>query len=160
MTSIPQSARTKQYLRSKIYLAETHPHLVAQWSVENTKAPDKITQGSSYRAVWTCPDYSSHSWDSFVYNRVKGQGCPYCNNSRVLAGFNDLTTLSPEVARSWDYERNFPLTPADILGLTEKKAHWICEIENRNFHQIAYQWDYSSSTQDCSELVKKILQIL
>ena len=37
---------------------------------------------------------------------LKGEKCPFCANRRLLRGFNDLAMLKPEVALSWDAERN------------------------------------------------------
>lgn len=71
--------------------------------------------------------------------RIHGMGCPYCNNKRVLKGFNDLQTVNPALACEWSYERN-RLNPDEVLPSSNKKVWWRCKrnheweasINNRN----------------------------
>lgn len=49
-----------------------------------------------------------HEWQSIIYNRVKGVGCPICANKQVLTGYNDLETISPSLAKEWSYESELP----------------------------------------------------
>ena len=37
-----------------------------------------------------------------VAKRVEGTGCPYCSNSKVLIGSNDLATKFPKLAKEAD----------------------------------------------------------
>jgi len=101
---------------AKISLAESHPALAKQsdgWDASS------VTAGSQKKLPWKC-EYG-HSWDAVVANRVRGNGCPYCSNTRVLPGFNDLATMFPDIAvqaAGWD--------PTTLLPGTSKKLRWIC----------------------------------
>lgn len=58
-----------------------------------------LTTGSNRMVEWRCPDYpGTHRWSAVVASRVTGSGCPICAGRRVLAGFNDLATVRPEIA--------------------------------------------------------------
>ena len=37
-----------------------------------------------------------------------------------------LAKLYPEIAKEWDYEKNYPLTPDKVSAHAGKKAYWIC----------------------------------
>jgi hypothetical protein len=41
--------------------------------------------------------------------------------------FNALDIHAPEVAKQWDYEKNYPLNPSHVTVGSYKKAWWICE---------------------------------
>lgn len=38
-----------------------------------------------------------------------------------------LSAAHPEIAKLWDYEKNFPLTPDNFKPFSQKKAHWKCK---------------------------------
>ena len=58
--------------------------------------------------------------------RASGAGCPYCAGKRVLAGFNDLATLCPEIAAQWDPSLNGALTPEMVMPGSHQKVWWRC----------------------------------
>lgn len=100
-------------------LADTHPHVASQavgWD------PSEFTYGSSKKKTWKCE--KGHVWDAIIASRTRGnQGCPFCSNRRVLAGFNDLATKYPEVANQaveWD--------PSTITPGNEIKRKWKCNL--------------------------------
>lgn len=66
-----------------------------------------------------------HTWKAPIVNRVRGSGCPFCSNQKVLAGFNDLASQSPLVAKDWDFKRN-ELAPTEVVVKSTKRAWWIC----------------------------------
>jgi hypothetical protein len=37
-----------------------------------------------------------------------------------------LAFVSPELAKEWDYEKNYPLTPEDVFAKSGKKVWWKC----------------------------------
>lgn len=54
-------------------------------------------------------------------------GCPYCANTKVLPGFNDLATKYPRVAAEWHPTKNAPLTPDQVLPGSRRKVWWQCK---------------------------------
>ena len=100
--------------------------LVREWNYKKNKDIDinKITSGSHKKVWWICSKH--HEWEADVSSRYKGHGCPYCNNLKALAGYNDLATINPKLAKEWNYEKNGNLKPSDVLPGSHKKVWWIC----------------------------------
>ena len=101
--------------------------LVREWNYKKNKDIDinKITSGSHKKVWWICSKH--HEWEADVSSRYKGHSCPYCNNLRALAGYNDLATLNPNLAKEWKYEKNGILKPSDVLPGSYKKVWWKCK---------------------------------
>ena len=60
-------------------------------------------------------------------------GCPYCTGKEVLAGYNDLQTIRPDLAEEWDYDLN-EITPDKIHFNNQTiQVHWICK-------QCGHKW--------------------
>ena len=57
--------------------ATTHPLLAKEWSSKNSVLPSQVTYGSHKKILWCC-SICGHEWESFVYSRSKGNGCPNC----------------------------------------------------------------------------------
>lgn len=105
----------------------THPHIYAQWvDIGDGRDPANYTHGSSQIFRWQCDEYKNHQWDSKIKVRSMGAGCAICANRVVLQGFNDLETNIPTLAAQWDYEKNAPLTPSEVVFVSAKKYWWIC----------------------------------
>jgi len=108
-------------------LRTLHPELPEEWDYEknNRLKPEDVTYRSRRKVWWKCRN--GHSWKAEIYERHKGIGCPYCGGYKAFPGFNDLRTSSPWLADEWDYERNAPLLPDEILPFTNRKVWWKCK---------------------------------
>ena len=88
-------------------LATLEPLLAKQWSKKNKIKPTEVSIGSHKKVIWRCK--KGHEWEAVVKSRtINKTGCPYCSHNKVLAGFNDLATLLPDIAAEWS-DRNYPL---------------------------------------------------
>lgn len=109
-------------------LATVKPEILEQWDYEkNTKIdPSEILPSAHVKVWWKCP--LGHSWEAVVFSRTRenGAGCPYCTGRKVLAGFNDLATRKPKVAKQWHQALNAPLRPEDVTLGCNKKVWWEC----------------------------------
>ncbi len=97
-------------------LATTDPVLASQAVGWDTT---KVSSWSNKSFLWEAE--CGHSWKSSVGNRSRGSGCPYCSGKLVLAGFNDLATINPELAAEadgWD--------PTTVTPHSGKKVTWKC----------------------------------
>ena len=101
--------------------------LLREWDTAHNLplTPQTVTYGSHKSAWWRCEN--GHEWKAAVYTRSAGTRCPYCTGRKVMVGFNDLATQSPELARQWDYRKNAPLVPADISAGSHRSVWWRCE---------------------------------
>ncbi len=102
--------------------------LLTQWDDQrNNITKEEVTYASHRKVWWRCA--AGHFWESEIKDRVNGEtGCPYCNNKKVLEGFNDLATINPKIAGEWNHERNGELTPNGVTVGSEKKVWWKCKL--------------------------------
>jgi len=99
-------------------LATIQPELAAEafeWD------PTRVINGSAKKFKWRCA--KGHTWLASVDSRsgTRKTGCPICAGRQVLAGFNDLATLHPEIsaqAYGWD--------PTTVTASSNKKLAWQC----------------------------------
>lgn len=112
----------------KKFFGEAYPLLLEEWDYEKNinNDPYKLGIASAKRVWWICS--KGHSYKASVGSRTRknGTGCPYCANQKVLKGFNDLETKHPDIAMEWDYVKNAPIKPCEVLPGTQKKYWWIC----------------------------------
>lgn len=108
-------------------LRTTHPELALGWhpTKNGNLHPEQITAASKKNIWWL--GECGHEWDSYIYNRKKGHGCPYCSGRKILAAFNDFATTNPELTKEWHPTKNLPLTPNRVAEGSHKKVWWLCE---------------------------------
>lgn len=107
-------------------LETTNPELLKEWDYsKNIITPKEIKAGSGIKVWWKCS--LGHSWSASPNHRTKGRGCPICANKVVLLGYNDLTTLKPNIASEWDYEKNGEKTPANYTVRSGERVWWKCK---------------------------------
>lgn len=117
----------KKAIPGETDLATLRPDLMEQWDFEkNTIVPQETTIASHDKAWWKCE--LGHSWQAAVFSRTRenSAGCPYCTGRQVLAGFNDLATLKPKLAKQWYQALNGELTPEQVPLGSNKKVWWQC----------------------------------
>ena len=56
---------------------------------------------------------------------MKDNGCPYCTNTELLSGFNDLQTRVGGIDALWDYVRN-KLLPNQVIATVNATAYLFC----------------------------------
>ena len=107
-------------------LMTTNQKLAKEWNYEKNEdlLPTMVIAGSHKKVWWRCN--KGHEWQASIVNRVRGRGCPYCSNKKVLVGYNDLATLNPNLAKEWDYEKNGNLLPTQVTCSSGKKVWWKC----------------------------------
>lgn len=106
-------------------LETTHPHLVKDWSESNKTSPQDHIAGTTTKVWWKCN--KNHEWLASINSRTSargGTGCPYCTNKKVLAGYNDLSTTHPEIAKEWS--DNNKISPTEVTAGSKKKVLWVC----------------------------------
>ena len=118
----------KRAIPGETDLATVRPDMLKQWDWEkNGKTdPSEILPSSHDKVWWKCE--LGHSWQAMVFSRTKEKqaGCPYCTGRKVLAGFNDLATLKPKLAKEWYQPLNGGLKPEDLTLGSNKKVWWQC----------------------------------
>ena len=107
-------------------LQTVNPTLAEEWNYEknNGLIPAEVTPNSNKKIWWKCSQ--GHEWQATITSRNTGSGCPYCSGNKVLKGENDLQTVNPSLTEEWNYEKNYGLTPAEVMPNSDKKVWWKC----------------------------------
>ncbi len=125
--------------------------LMAEWNWEKNNElgfdPKTLTLGSNKKVWWKCSN--GHEWQTTIYNRNCGKGCPYCAGILVIKGYNDLQTVNPNLAKEWNYEKNNGLTPMDVLPSSGKKVWWKCS-KGHNWQAIIQSRNKGNGCPYCS----------
>ena len=80
-----------------------------------------VTFSSNLNKVWQCK--KGHTWKANINNRTThGMGCPFCSGRFPLAGFNDLATTHPEIAKEM-----YLSDPTKFTFGSGKKVKWKCD---------------------------------
>lgn len=125
LAAAPETPATGDASRGKRYLHVVAPEIALQFIAERNPGVDLVrVSAGSPKKLWWVGD-CGHEFESAPYNRVKGQGCPFCSGNRVLIGFNDLGTVRPELAAEWNHARNGDLLPTAVTRSSGRKVWWI-----------------------------------
>lgn len=81
-------------------LASLKPELAKEWHpTKNGNLTPYDKAPNSNQKVWWLGN-CGHQWKALISSRNNGgNGCPYCSNTKLLLGFNDMWTTNPELAK-------------------------------------------------------------
>lgn len=101
--------------------------LLQEWNYKKNGAlrPEQVHIRSKRKVWWKC-SVCGYEWESTVYDRSVGHGCPACVGRAVNRGVNDLLSVRPEIAEEWDYEKNGDLKPEEIYYSSNEVVWWRC----------------------------------
>ncbi len=109
-------------------LTTLYPNIASEWhsSKNGDLEPSMFLPQSYFKAWWL--GKCGHEWEETINSRTgkKEAGCPYCNNRRVLKGFNELAKTNSELLNEWDYDKN-DISPNEVTKRSSRKVWWICE---------------------------------
>ena len=128
-------------------LSHQRTDLLNEWNYSKNGAltPQKITWGTNRKVWWICD--RGHEWQARISSRsIDQQKCPFCTNTKVWIGYNDLETWCKnnhrdDLMKEWNQLRNGALLPRNVIKSSKKKAWWKCstcghewqaEIANRS----------------------------
>lgn len=108
-------------------LFNVRKELANQWHPTKNKSlsAKDVTRSSGEKVWWLCD--KGHEWEATVVKRaLHNQNCPYCANKKVCDD-NCLATTKSELADEWHFEKNYPLTPNEVVSGSNKKVWWVCK---------------------------------
>lgn len=113
-------------MKNNILLEVAFPQWAKQWhSTKNPKSVSDVMAGSQVLAWWFNEE-CQHEWSAKIDIRTRSStSCWVCSGKRILAGFNDLTTLFPAIGSEWHPTLNGDWLPTQIGGKSSKRAHWL-----------------------------------
>lgn len=118
-------------------LASQHPAIAAEMRSLDAAS---VVSGSNTVSDWECEH--GHQYQARIVDRTRnGHGCPTCGGKRVLAGFNDLATVHPDLAEEWDDEGK---SPTEVTRGSAYRARWKCR-------KAGHQWYASVADRACKK---------
>ena len=105
-------------------LGTTHPYLKDLWSTKNSSEITDFSYGSNSYALWKCNVCGGEYKMKMAEKAGKNFGCPYCNNRKLLKGYNDLLTRYPKLAKEWSCKN--ATKPEDYLPCSQEMVYWEC----------------------------------
>jgi hypothetical protein len=108
-------------------LETRYPALSLEWhpNLNGDVKPHQVSGGTPRKVWWLCG--SGHSYAASVVQRASlKSGCPICSNQKALGGYNDLASQWPSLLAEWDYLKNAPTNPQDVVARSDKKRWWSC----------------------------------
>lgn len=131
-------------------MLKSNVKLYDEWDFIKNKGVNiyEISKGSVIKYYWLCK--LGHSYvNSSNKKTSRYSGCPYCSNSKVLIGFNDINTTSNELSKLlFNYEDGFKYTKGSKV-----KLDWRCDkckniIRSKQINQIN---NYGLKCPKCSD---------
>jgi hypothetical protein len=113
-------------LRDDIYnLKVLYPEIAREWhpTKNGDLTPDRVKPACGSKVWWRCT--KGHEWQAYVFNRTRGNKCPYCSGNRADED-NNLLMVSPETAKLWHPTKNGDLGPDQVTPQSAKKVWWLC----------------------------------
>lgn len=135
-------------------LETAYPELIESWhpTLNGSLVPSETYKHSMKKIWWHCKH--GHEWKTTAKHRtVRGSNCPVCTNRIVVAGFNDLASTNPVVAKQWHPSLNLNLTPEMLTAGSNKKVWWKC----KNDHEYQSVISDRNVGKGCGTCANKVL---
>jgi len=132
-------------------LATKFPHLATEWhpTKNGDLTPENVIAGGATSYWWQCSQ--GHEWKTTIRHRLDGQGCAFCSNQKIMAGFNDLATLSPELSAEWHPTKNGDLTPNQVGNKSSLSVWWLGECGHDWKMKVFQRTAQKSNCQICKK---------
>ena len=137
-------------------LFETSPELSLEWhpTKNGNLSPYNISAGSDKKVWWYLPyddpstgKHFDFEWQAAIYNRVRGDGCPFISFRALWPGFNDLATINPELSQEWHPTKNGNKTPADVTARSGEIVWWYLPYDDpQTGKHFDFEWQASVSS--------------
>lgn len=107
-------------INSKHGLFAKYPYLKLYWDYEKNVGlnPNSLFPSSEVYAWWTCR--LNHSIRMKIKSIIRFIDCRICEKM-VTPVEGSLLELHPNIAKEWDYEKNYPLLPTAIKPRKREK---------------------------------------
>ena len=97
--------------------------------------------------------YFNFEWQSVISGRaLYNYGCPYLCGQAVWKGFNDLRTISPEIAEEWNPILNRGRTPEETYAYSADKVWWLCSRGHEWYTRILNRTKMGNGCPECYKL--------
>ena len=114
--------------------------LLNEWNYnKNHECSPKTEFPHSKNKVWWKCSVCKHEWQTTIYYRYQGHGCPECAKKKVSMSRrtpvlgHSLADLFPEHANEWHPTKNGDLKPSNISSKSHQKVWWL--------GKCGYEWE-------------------
>lgn len=110
----------KKVLKGYNDLETFYPQIATEWDYQKNGelTPATVTFASNKKVWWKCK-ICSGEYEAHIVNRTtRKSACPYCSNQKVLVGYNDLLSQSPDLAAEWS-DKN-AIKPTEVTAHSNK----------------------------------------
>lgn len=123
--------------------------ILLSWDFDKNKDtnPRTVSYGTKTKYHWKCD--KGHNYEMSPNDRRRSE-CPYCQNRKLLVGFNDLKTKNPKLAEDWNYQKNTSLSPQDVMAGSSKKVWWKCSICGHEWQAVISSRNKGRGCPQCS----------
>lgn len=123
-------------------------NLLEEWDYEkNILDTINLTSGSGREVYWKCS--KGHSYKMQICKRaIRNFGCPYCSGRRASKEYC-LASVSPELIKCWDEEKNKELTPYNVTPGSAKKVWWKCLECSSSFQRSVVSMNKTATCPNC-----------
>lgn len=113
--------------KKKNSIVVTNPELLPIWHKEKNLPliPENVSRGMRLNIWWHC-DTCNQDYQQDIQHKCRSARCPICSGKRVVAGYNDLATVNPQLAAEWDYEQN-KKQPFEFTAGSNERVFWCCK---------------------------------
>lgn len=149
-------------------LQALHPDWMKEWDWSNPENPDGIFDTYTHIVKWICE--KGHHYIREPEKRLKDEqegriSCPYCDDRKVLSGYNSFMIKYPDLMKEWDWVSNYLLVnPDEVSENSIEQAWWNCSKGHvyRMVISKRVMYDYRSieSCPYCKGLNKKKAHIM
>lgn len=110
-------------------LCTTNSDIAFEWhpTKNGDLLPSMVSAGTAKKVWWICP-VCKKSYQTAIYHRTNGKGCPYCSSRIIESGVNDLASLNPTLATEWNFEKNGDLLPSMVSFHSGRNVWWKCSL--------------------------------
>ena len=123
------------------------PEIAKEWhhTKNGNLSPFDFTRGSEKKVWWKCNKGDDHEWETRIYSRSRGGGCPECSRINRFVRVNKKNNLHlnfPKLSNQWHPTKNGDLKPEDVRIKSRLKVWWKCdkgddhEWESRIDHRV------------------------
>lgn len=124
-------------------LADTHPKLAEEWSPNNATKPYEVLKKYTYPVKWVCSNCGGEYTAKINKREIGDDSCPYCNDNKILQGYNSFKAKHDKLLNEWDYINNYLIcNPDTVSDNTRKKVWWICQNKHKYLMPISMRVYY------------------
>jgi Probable Zinc-ribbon domain len=113
-------------------LANTNPELAIEWHPKNNRnlTPFDVTAGSDKKVWWLCKK-CNHEWETNIYHRNNGTGCPLCMKKRMSEQKRNYYKVKGlEKLKRFAAEYEGQLVSNEFMGMRELHQ-WKCKNSHK-----------------------------